>query len=130
MDNDLPDVVGEVKVKQSSASVLDGLAIAKLLDEMLIASGVEPKVLLSTTVNPKTNRSANDPIEPPVSAGYNGEEDLTVEEGCSTKNTRTDEVLTPGLIVTLNCLPRFDTKLNNSDINGLPQSLDLSLLQV
>ncbi|WZY91491.1 hypothetical protein YC2023_063820 [Brassica napus] len=42
-----------VSMKQSSASVLDGLAIAKLLDEMLIASGVEPKVLLSTTVNPK-----------------------------------------------------------------------------
>ena len=40
-------------MKQSSASVLDGLAIAKLLDEMLIASGVEPKVLLSTNVNPK-----------------------------------------------------------------------------
>nr|VDC77321.1 unnamed protein product [Brassica rapa] len=100
------------------------------VDMLLIDGGGELSQFIIPVITLMTNRSANDPIEPPVSAGYNGEEDLTVEEGCSTKNTRTDEVLTPGLIVTLNCLPRFDTKLDNSDINGLPQSLDLSLLQV
>lgn len=36
------------------------------------------------------NRPANDPIHPPVAAGYTGEEDITVEEGRSAKQTRTD----------------------------------------
>ncbi|CAF2093687.1 unnamed protein product [Brassica napus] len=126
MDNDLPaDVVGEVKGIRTIFNK-ETQSIQRITVTIMIEKYEKSLALIVS----RTNRSANDPIEPPVSAGYNGEEDLTVEEGCSTKNTRTDEVLTPGLIVTLNCLPRFDTKLNNSDINGLPQSLDLSLLQV